>query len=218
MEESLRLVECMSKKKTNRKKSGNRTENRPPARIRELRCIYDEGNKAIANGGAPADPWLFVAAAHALDLYDVAADSKQGFRLNLTTNTQDSVLPAAMISLLMLRTQGKTELEARQTLAKRIAAYMMFQVYNDLDAAGYDVAFECQSSFVLSARWGESETYRFDFLGRAMLAMRRFIIGDQDYEFIAGGSLHPFDHKLWVEFMKPLTESAGVSAEDVGES
>ena len=202
----------MSKKKTNRKKSGNRTENRPPARIRELRCIYDEGNKAIANGGAPADPWLFVAAAHALDLYDVAADSKQGFRLDLTINTQDSVLPAAMISLLMLRTQGKTELEARQTLAKRIAAYMMFQVYDDLLAVGDEVAFDCsESSYALVAKTGDGGELRYDFLAGATPVVNRFMTGGPSSGMFGGGTLQPFYQDFVEKLIIPLTKSMGVT-------
>lgn len=202
----------MSKKKANHKKHGNRTENRPPARIRELKCIYDEGNKAIADGGAPADPWLFAAAAHALDLYDVAADSKQGFRLNLTTNTQDSVLPAAMISLLMLRTQGKTELEARQTLAKRIAAYMMFQVYDDLLAVGYEVAFDCsESSYALVAKTGDGGELRYDFLAGATPVVNRFMTGGPSSGMFGGGTLQPFYQDFVEKLIIPLTKSMGAT-------
>lgn len=197
----------------------NQSGYKPKYGARELKRMTDELMKlAEQDCPPPEQPWLYVAAGHALDLYEVSREVRQGSKLDFTHASHDGLIYAIMLSSVQLTSSGTPSIEVRQTLAKRLAAYMMFQVYNDLDAAGYDVAFECQSSFVLSARWGEGETYRFDFLGRAMLAMRRFIIDDQDYEFIAGGSLHPFDHKLWVEFMKPLTESAGVSVENVEES
>lgn len=197
----------------------NQGGHKPRYGARELERMTDELMElSKQDGPLPEQPWLYVAAGHALDLYEVSREVRQGPKLDFTHASHDGLIYAIMLSSVQLTSSGTPPTEVRQTLAKRLAAYMMFQVYNDLDAAGYDVAFECQSSFVLSARWAEGETYRFDFLGRAMLAMRRFIIGDQDYEFIAGGSHHPFDQKLWVEFMKPLTESAGVSAEDVGES
>ena len=182
--------------------------------VRELRRIVSESQKAFAQDSQPKDPWLYVAAAHALDLYDVASDAAQGINLDFSGETQDGVALAVMISSGMLAQQGKTPLEVQQASAKQLAAYTMFQVYNDLSKMGYEVKFECdQSSYALSARYGEGEWLHFDFLENAMSATRRLMISAPGQPFLTGGTLQPFYRRLYVEFMRPLFETAGILPE-----
>ena len=191
----------MSKKSSRTQKYG----------VRELRRIFNEGQKAFERGSEPKDPWLYVAAAHALDLYDVASDAAQGINLNFSGETQDGVARAVMISSGMLAQQGKTPLEVQQTLAKRLAAYTMFQVYNDLTRMGYEVRLECdQSSYALLARYGEGEWIRFDFLDCATSATRRLMIAAPSQSFLTGGTLQPFYRRLYGELMCPLFGAAGI--------
>ena len=199
------------------KKSKRNEQGKPSYGLKVVKGILDEGNKAIAGGGAPEDPWLFVAAAHALDLHDVAADSKQGLKLDFTVQTQGDVLPATMISMMMLKSQGKTEAEARQTVAKRIAAYMMFQVYSDLVAAGDEAAFDCsESSYALVAKTGDGGELRYDFLAAAIPAVNRFVVGGPASGLFGGGTLQPFYQDLAERFIIPLAKSKGVTDEMLG--
>lgn len=199
----------MAKKK--QKKQAKSVAYKPAYGPKEIRRILDEGNEAIANGSSPEDPWLFVAAAHALDLYDVAADSKQGFKIDFTGQTTDGLLPAIMISTMMLTTQGKTQANARQTVAKRLASYMMFQVFNDLTEMGFEVAFDCtESSYALVAKTVRGEELRYDFLAGAVPAINRFMVGSAAGGPFGGGTLQPFHQDLYEKFMLPLFESAGL--------
>lgn len=160
--------------------------------------------------------WLYAAAAHALDLYEVSKISKSSKTLDFTSATSDGVSLAVVLSASMLNSLDKEPLEIRQTLAKRLAAYMMFQVYNDLDSIGYEVEFECdQASYALAARYGEGETYRFDFLSHAMWTMRQLILGEPGRDFLAGVNLYSFHHSLYEEFTKPLFEAAGYTEDNV---
>ena len=199
----------MAKKK--QKKQAKSVAYKPSYGPKEIRRILDEGNESVSNGKAPEDPWFFVAAAHALDLYDVAADSNQGFKLDFTGQTSDSLLPALMISTMMLTTQGKSQAEARQTVAKRLAAYMMFQVFNDLTEMGFEVSFDCSEfSYALVAKTMQGEEHRYDFLAGATPVINRFMVGGAVGGPFGGGTLQPFHQDLYEKFMLPLFESAGL--------
>ena len=202
----------MAKKKQKmQKRQAKSVTYKPAYGAKEIKRILDEGNDAIANGSAPEDPWLFVAAAHALDLYDVAEDAKQGFKLDFTGQSSSGLLPAVMISTMMLTTQGKPQAEARQTVAKRFAAYMMFQVYNDLNEMGFEVVFDCsESSYALIAKTKQGEELRYDFLASATPVINRFMLGGASGGTFGGGTLQPFHQDLYEKFLLPLFSSAGL--------
>lgn len=193
----------------------NQGDSKPRYGAQELRRIVAEGEKALGRGGELDDPWLYVAAAHALDLFDVQGVAR--VRLDFTGMTQDGILGAVVVSAMMLQKEGRPEGEVRQVLAKRLAAYTMFQVYNDLSGMGLEVGFDCgPTSYALVATLPNGEPITFNFLGRATFALRRFLIGEPcGGDPFAGGTLQPFFRGLYESFLRPVFVALGMDMDEV---
>ena len=179
---------------------------------KEIKLMVDDGTKSLEQDGlAPEDPWLYVAAAHALDLYDVAKGTKQGFKLSFTVATQENLLPVVMISSMQLISQDKPAEEAREITAKRLAAYLMFQVYNDLFSMGFKVDFDCSdSSYALVAETAEGVEHRFDFLANAFDTVDGFMLNGPAAGMTGGGTLQPYYQQFYEELLLPLFKSKGM--------
>ena len=192
----------------------NQGGNKPRYGAQELRRIVAEGERALGRVGELDDPWLYVAAAHALDLFDVQKVAR--VRLDFTGMTQDGVLGALVVSAMMLQKEGRPEAEVRQVLAKRLAAYTMFQVYNDLSEMGLDVRFDCgPTSYSLVATLPDGASISFNFLGRATFALRRFLIGGPGGgDPFAGGTLQPFFQGLYESFLRPAFVALGMDMDE----
>lgn len=193
----------------------NQGGNKPRYGAQEIRRIVAEGEKTLGRGGELDDPWLYVAAAHALDLFDVQKVAR--VRLDFTGMTQSGILGAIVVSAMMLQKEGRPEAEVRQVLAKRLAAYTMFQVYNDLSEMGLNVRFDCgPTSYALVATLPDGETISFNFLGRATFALRRFLIGEPGGgDPFAGGTLQPFFQGLYEGFLRPAFVALGMDMDEV---
>lgn len=178
---------------------------------REIRRMVDEGERALERGEMFEDPWLTTAAAYALDLFDMQEAAK--VRLDFTARTQGGVDGAFMFFAAALQHEGYTEPEVRQTLAKRLAAYMMFQAYNDLCEMGVDARADCSPfSYSVVATLPGGETISYDFLGRAMFTLGRFAFGGPGNLDVLG-TLQPFYEGLYKGLMRPAFLALGVDVE-----
>ena len=193
----------------------NQSSNKPKYGAQEIRRIVAEGEKTLGRGGELDDPWLYVAAVHAFDLFDVQKVAR--VRLDFTGMTQDGILGAVVVSAMILQKEGRPEVEVRQVLAKRLAAYTMFQVYNDLSEMGLEVGFDCgPTSYALVAMLPGGESISFNFLGRATFALRRFLIGEPGGgDPFAGGTLQPFFQGLYEGFLRPAFVALGMDMDEV---
>ncbi|MBR3313933.1 MAG: hypothetical protein IKG18_07315 [Atopobiaceae bacterium] len=180
---------------------------KPKYGAKEICRLVDGERLSMEKGQKAQDPWLFVAASHALDFYESCEASN--VMLDFTGVTQDDVPLALAVSQELLKAQGKSLRERREILAKRLAAYMLFQVYNDITVMGAKVDFACsQSSYALVAALTAGETLSFDFLEAATRCLKRFMIGGP----FAGGTLQPFYRRLYEEFLRPLFKHLGVQS------
>lgn len=201
-----------SKTKRSRGQNVSSRQSKPKYGPKEIKRMVDVGAKSLEQDGLSSmDPWLYVAATHALDLYDISADTKQGFKLGFTVATQDNVLPVVMISSMQLISQDKPAEEVREITAKRLAAYLMFQVYNDLSAMGFKVDFDCSdSSYALVAQTAEGEEYRFDFLADARDVVNGFMLSGSAAGTTSAGTLQPYHQRIYEELLLPLFKFAGM--------
>ena len=189
------------------KRRGGTRAYKPKIGIKEIEAFVEESRERLQVTGRIDDPWLFVAASHALDFYEVgrAARAKLDF-----TGASKGVDLAAMANASQLQLEGKAEPEVRQTLAKRVAAYMMIQVYNDLSAIGADVSFECgESSFALVSKVRGGTPLRYDFLRRAALAVQGLRLNEGRDRGSVAGTLQPFFQSLFEEFLLPQFKALG---------
>ena len=192
-------------------KKKNQDSYKPEYGAQELRRIVEEGQRTLERGGRPEDPWLYIAAAHALDLFDMQRAAK--VRLDFTVMTQDGVLGAVAVSAMTLHKEKGHDAEVRQVLAKRLAAYTMFQVYNDLSEMGLEVGFECgPSSYALVATLPDGKSISFNFLDHATSALKKFRVGGPGGGgLFAGGTLQPFYQRLYESFLRPAFEALGLA-------
>ena len=157
-----------------------------------------------AGSAGTKESLIAVAAGYATDFIDLAKDNK--VRLDLSSGTEENVPKAMTLTPFYNVTRGLGEKECRADLAKRLAAYELFTIYNGLGSAGdanvqIDVVL---GDLIVKTKGAGGKIISFNVYEKVRTVLKDFQLTADGENSVVFGTMQPFYQALMTEFIEKL--------------
>lgn len=174
---------------------------------KKLKNLYEKTLEEIELDRADdLESKLCIAAGHALDLIDIVNDADGDWKLDLTVATENAVpVSITFIHMRNLAT-GKSSVESREDIIKKLASYELFTLFNEILSGGGNPGFVVEDDVVKVVSNNPDGSYvAFDPSRATKRAISRFDLAESPNDgFIAYGTMQPFYNLLKKEFIDKL--------------
>ena len=172
-----------------------------------LKNYYKESLGKVESGQVgELESKLCIAAGHALDLVDVVNNADGDWKLDLSVATEDAVPMSITFIHMRNLAAGKSSVESREDIVKKLASYELFTLHNEILSGGGNPGFVLEDGVVKVASINPDGSHIAFDPSRAMKrAISRFDLAESPNDgFIAYGTMQPFYDLLMKEFIDKL--------------